>query len=64
MKETKHIIELTLRVHKSGHITEEEATKGLITICKNSKLFNANSFWWGWLCGGIVTFITYLTTSL
>lgn len=59
----KHKIELTLRVFKMGHLTEDEAVDYIMKFYSSSKIFNNNSFWWGWAVGGIVTLIVYYFTK-
>ncbi len=47
----KHKIELTLRIFKAGHMTEEDAVKGLLEIHNSGKRFNYANFILGMFVG-------------
>ena len=60
---SKHRIELILRVFINGNYTENEATQEILSVFKDSKLFNFYNFNAGFYIGGIFGIFIYYFAS-
>ena len=59
----KEYIKLTLKVFKLDQMDIDETTEYILSRYSSSKVFNSNSFLWGWAFGGLVSLISYFLTK-
>lgn len=59
-KDSLHVIELAVRMHKRGEFSEQETIQYITEVAKNGKIFN----WYSFRLGMLIAAMIYLIAEI